>query len=85
MLIFACIYGTKHYVETWERYKGFFENQPEWFFYLVTFIICFGFLTAVYRLYQFSQYLVWGIVLTVLMVWAVYNMGDTFGWSYYDN
>ncbi|MCH8475866.1 MAG: hypothetical protein LAT55_11645 [Opitutales bacterium] len=72
-------------MESWERYKAMFENQPDWFFYIVTFLIALGFCVGVYRLFVFSKYLLWGIVAVVLLVMGIYYLGDTAGWSYFDN
>ena len=71
-------------MQSWERYKAMFENQPDWFFYLVTLLIVVGFLTGALRVYQFSKYLVWGIVAVVLLIIGIYHLGDVVGWGYND-
>ena len=73
------------FMESWERYKAMFENQPEWFFYVVTFLVLFGFCAMAFRLYVFSKYLMVGIVAIILIILGIFHLGDTIGWSYFDD
>ena len=71
-------------MNSWERYKAMFENQPEWFFYLVTGIIIFGVSAGIYNIYKFSAYLFWGILAVILGVLGIYHLGELWGWGYHD-
>ena len=68
--------------ESWEKYQALFENQPEWFFFVVTAIMAIGLFIGMVKLYQFSAYLVIAIIVVVAAIYGIYLLGENYAWGW---
>lgn len=68
--------------ESWAQYKALFENQPEWFFFVVTAIMFIGFFIGMMKIYQYSAYLLISIIVVVAAIYGIYLLGERFAWGW---
>lgn len=68
--------------DSWARYQALFENQPEWFFFVVTAIMFIGAFIGFVKLYQFSAYLVVALILVAAAIYGIALLGDQYAWGW---